>query len=260
MKKLLFIFCACALTAASCKKSDQPTTTPGPAPTPAGKYLTKISYWTPANNTEVPIRTIDVNASGDITAIKTFSTASKPLLTLVTFSKDGSGRINKVEGTDQNSVAVSWAFEYDGAGNVAKSTYTKAGDATVTNYTYDSDNRITKEETLEANGTGVISRTTYTYTGSDKNPAMSKSESLTFSPVIVTEYTYTYDTKKNPAHSLPGGKLLYYMDFAELQPNNVLERKETGGTTVTYTYEYNANDYATSKKGSNGSGLKYYYQ
>ena len=262
MKKLLTVFTATTLLFGACKKKDQPDPNPSPTPTPSGKYLTKVNYWTVSSNTEVTIRAIEVNSSGDIMAINTFSTANKPLLKLTTFSKDGNGRIATVEGKFQDTGARKWQFDYDATGNVVKTTYTASGMVTTYTYAYDSDNRLTKEETSEVDKpTSIVSRTTYTYSGTSKNPATSKHESLTFSPVMVTESSFTFDGKKNPYSSLgSNSKMLYYLDMGEFFTENVSEEKVKDGSTYTNTHQYNSDNYAISTDGGKGSGLKFYYQ
>jgi YD repeat-containing protein len=259
MKKLLTVLTAATMLFGACKKKDQPDPNPNPTPSTSGKRLTKVNYWTTSTNAEVTIREIEVNSSGDITAIKTFGTDGSALLTLNTFTKDANGRINLVEGTFKTGDLRKWELKYDANGNVTECTHTNQGVATTTKYTYDNDNRLTMEEEFKSGTTNLGYRITYTYTGTSKNPATRKSESLYISPATVTESSFTFDGKKNPHLSL-GSNLLYFIGMGEIFTENVSVEVVKGGSTYNNTHQYNSDDYATSRDGGKGNGLKFYYQ
>lgn len=258
MKKLMIILALVSVISA-CKKSDATIETPDGG----GKYLKKINYWTVASNTEVTVRELVVDASGNLTAVRTYTTAAQggtsgQLITEYTsVEKDASGKITKLSGQDkmQNKTLV-FEFTYDANGNLTKALLKQNGaDYRTVNYTYDSSNRLLTETELASNNNNqVVLVKTFTYSGTSLNPSGYTSDQKLYNQV--TTYTLKFDDKKNPSQAAP--KIFYAIGFGDFYVNNVVE-STTGGVTTKSTLTYNAAGFATSTTNGSGSGLKFVY-
>lgn len=259
MKKTILALIIAA-TIVSCSKKD---VTPIDTPSTSGKYLKKINYWTVASNTEATIREIVVDASGNLTALKTYTTGGQNgtggqvIAEYTSIEKDPSGRITKISGQDKmQNKALSYEFTYDTNGNVTQCVLKQDGAAYRTsNYTYDASNRLVKEEEIANNNNNkLVLVKNFTYTGSSLSPATMAENSVLYNQV--TTYTLKFDDKKNPSQAAP--KTLYAMGFADFYKNNVIESND-GTKTTTITVTYNSDGYATSTTNGSGSGLKFVY-
>jgi len=248
---LLFVL---LLTFSACKKESN---APDDDETPAadGTILSKIDYWTVSTDQTQTIRELVLDANKEINEIKTYSTSGTALETYTNIEKNADGKIVKVSGTRTNDGApLTWTFEYGSNGKISKRTQVSGSSTFLVRYAYDDSKRLLTVENLNNLGTSVTNRTSYTYSGSDTAPVSYKQEN--FNPATAsTMTTLTYDDKKNPFQA--AHELLYYMGLGEFYTRNVTRQQADNGTSVTYEYTYNASGYAVSKKGSNGSGLKF---
>ena len=259
MKSKLFTILTLISILFSCKKDDKPVDTPAQD----GKFLKKINYWTVATNKEVTIREVILDASGNLTGLKTYTNnaqggvAGDVIWEFTSIEKDASGRLAKISGQDKmQNKAISYDFTYDASGNLTKSVLKQEGaDIRTRNYTYDSSNRLlTAEEIANNNSNKLVWVKTYTYAGTSESPATLKDDQRFYS--TVKNYTLKFDAKKNPSQAAP--KALFAMDMIDFYKNNLIESSD-GSTTTTFTVEYNSSGYAVSSTNGSGSGLKFVY-
>lgn len=156
-------------------------------------------------------------------------------------------------------------FEYSSIGLVTRLVRQYPGGPGRVDYGYDSLKRLTREDVVapapfvshSINYTynihyQVISAVytidtdtfqTYTFTYPDTGTKNPSTIQVDLSTGATTINTYTYDDKINPMRGLlPSSQIV----------NNILTHTVSGGSTTTYTYQYNGAGYAVSATSSSG--------
>lgn len=251
---------AAILALAACKKDSHQNTNNDETTT--GKYLKKVNYWTVASNKEVTIRELVLDANGNITALRTYTTnaqggsAGDVILEFNSVDKNSDGKVVKISGQDkQQDKTIEYNFTYDASGNITKSVLKQDGaDYRTRNFTYDASQRLTFENELANNNNDKIVREkSYTYTATSVNPTTLVDD---YKDYGVKTYTLTFDDKKNPSQAAPA--FLYAMYLIDVYKANLL-KTDDGTNVVNWTVTYNNDGFAASTTNGSGSGLKFVY-
>lgn len=245
-----------------CKKSNTDPNNGGE--TTSGKYLKKVNYWTVATNKETTIRELVLNANGDITALRTYTsnaqggTAGNLILEFTSIEKNSNGKVAKISGQDkQQNIAVEHSFTYDASGNLTKAVLKQSGaDFRTKNFNYDASNRLIFEDEIANNNSNkVVREKSYTYTGTSANPTTMVDNYVWYN--TVTNYTLTFDDKKNPSQAAPA--FLYPMNLVDFYKSNLLKSDNGKGVVLNYTLTYNSDGFAASTTSDGSTGFKFEY-
>ena len=196
----------------------------------------------------------DVDNYGSTQAITSFGYNSNGKMTLKTIEYSGNV-----------TYGINYAYTYNSDGQITSLSVNHASSngsnsyISYSTFSYTNDSKITETlHTTDGEYNDIITLLVYNYSISfnlmDLSTYINVSNTNPNGQLSSSSLYSNYDTKKTPYSSL---NLL--LDFSYASKNNA-GKYDSLNTSITYTYEYNADGYPTKKTASNNKVTTYTYQ
>jgi YD repeat-containing protein len=252
LKKLILL--SLSILAVSCSKDDNYVAKENRLLTETNEISTKTFSYNSDNKLSKITDVGDVDNYGSTQAITSFG-----------YDSNGNMTLKTIEYSGNVSYGISYAYAYNSDGQITSLSVSHASAngsnsfISYSTFSYTNDSKITETlHTTDGEYNDIITLLVYNYSSSfnliDLSTYTNVSSTNPNGQLSSTSLYSNYDTKKTPYSSLN-----VLLDFSYASKNNV-GKYDISNSSITYTYEYNADGYPTKKIASNNNVTTFTYE